>query len=70
MGEAAEEELARMKDLERFSSIHFRTSLSSKLDMEYMHPKGGLAPSRRAIAWSTYECGGKALASLSGKSER
>ena len=69
MGEAAEEELARMKDLERFSSIHFHTSLSSKSDMEYIRPKGDLVPSRRVIEWSTYRCGGKALASLSEKSD-
>jgi len=50
IGEAAEEELARMKDLERFSSIHLLTSLSSESDIEYIRPKGGLEPSISGIA--------------------
>jgi len=36
IGKAAEKELAWMKDLERFSSIHFLTSLSSESDIEYI----------------------------------
>ena len=36
IGEAAEEELVQMKDLERFLSIHFLTSLSPESDIEYI----------------------------------
>jgi len=50
IGEAVEEELARIKDLERFSSIHFLTSLSSESDIEYIRPKGGLEPSISGMA--------------------
>jgi len=59
-----------MNDLDRFSSIHFRTSLSSASDMEYMHPNGGLAPSVKGIAWSTYREGGSMQASFSEKRMR
>jgi len=34
--EVVEEELAQVKDLERFSSIHLLTSLSSESDIKYI----------------------------------
>jgi hypothetical protein len=53
MGEAAEEEEARMKDLARFSSIHNFNSFRSLSDMEYIRPNGGFPPSIKGMAWST-----------------
>jgi len=59
-----------MNDLDRFLSMHFRTSLSSASDMEYMRPNGGLAPSVKWIGWSTYREGGSMRASFSKKRTR
>ena len=48
--EVVEEELAQVKDLERFSSIHLLTSLSSESDIKYIWPKRGLELSINSIA--------------------
>ena len=50
IGEAAQEELARMKDCERLTSIYFLTFLSSDSDIKYIRPKDGLEPSISSIA--------------------
>jgi len=65
MSEVADEELALMKDLDRFSSVYFLTTLSCASDIEYIRPNGGFAPSMSGIAWSTYRDSGKIRASFS-----
>jgi len=65
MGEAADEKLALIKDSDRFSSIHFLTSLSSASDIEYIRPNGTFAPSISVITWSTHRDGGRIRASFS-----
>ena len=58
MGEAQDEDLARMKPLDRFSSSHLRISCSSVADMEYIRPIGGFLSASSGISWSIYLCGG------------
>ena len=49
-GDAAEDVDARIKDLDRLSSIHCFSSFRSVSDIEYMRPNGSLPPSTRGIA--------------------
>ena len=50
IGEAADEDKARMNDLAMFSSIQAFNSFKSLSDMEYIHPNGGFPPSIKGMA--------------------
>ena len=50
MGEAQDEELARMKPFDKFSSIHFGISCSSVVHIEYIRPIGGFLSASSGIS--------------------